>query len=102
MAEAFYTSIGMQPLPETFWQRSMFDKPKGKDALCHASAWDLTFNNDLRIKMCIIKNQEDLITIHHELGHNYYFNNYYTLPGSISGARTTASTRRSATRLLCR
>ena len=80
MAEAFYTSIGMQPLPETFWQRSMFDKPKGKDALCHASAWDLTFNNDLRIKMCIIKNQEDLITIHHELGHNYYFNNYYTLP----------------------
>ena len=85
MAEAFYTSIGMQPLPETFWQRSMFDKPKGKDDLCHASAWDLTLNNDLRIKMCIIRNQEDLITIHHELGHNYYSNNYYTLPVLYQG-----------------
>src|SRR6185369_14515348 len=77
MAEAFYTTIGMRSLPDTFWQRSMFDKPKGKDALCHASAWDVTFNNDLRIKMCIKRNQEDLITIHHELGHDYYFNNYY-------------------------
>jgi peptidyl-dipeptidase A len=80
MAEAFYTSIGMPSLPETFWQRSMFDKPKGKDALCHASAWDVTYSNDLRIKMCINRNQEDLITIHHELGHDYYFTNYYTLP----------------------
>jgi peptidyl-dipeptidase A len=80
MGEAFYTSIGMQPLPDTFWQRSMFDKPKGKEVVCHASAWDVTFKNDLRIEMCINKNQEDLITIHHELGHDYYFNNYYTLP----------------------
>jgi len=80
MAETFYTSLGMQPLPDTFWQRSMFDKPKGKDVVCYASAWDITLNNDLRIKMCIKKNQEDLITIHHELGHDYYFNNYYKLP----------------------
>ncbi len=80
MAEAFYTSLGMNPLPATFWERSMFQKPKGKDAVCHASAWDVTLNNDLRIKMCINRNQEDLVTIHHELGHNYYYNNYYTLP----------------------
>ncbi|NVB83550.1 MAG: M2 family metallopeptidase [Kofleriaceae bacterium] len=80
MAEAFYTSLGMLPLPETFWQRSMFVKPAGKDVVCHASAWDVTLNNDVRIKMCINKNQEDLITIHHELGHDYYYQNYYTLP----------------------
>jgi peptidyl-dipeptidase A len=80
MAEAFYTSLGMQPLPDTFWQRSMFDKPKGKDVVCHPSAWDVTLDNDLRIKMCINRNQEDLATIHHELGHNYYSNNYHTLP----------------------
>jgi peptidyl-dipeptidase A len=80
MAEAFYTSLGMNPLPKTFWERSMFLKPKGKDVVCHASAWDVNVNNDLRIKMCINKNQEDLATIHHELGHNYYYNNYYTLP----------------------
>jgi peptidyl-dipeptidase A len=80
MAEGFYTSLGMNPLPATFWERSMFVKPKGKEAVCHASAWDVTYANDVRIKMCINKNQEDLVTIHHELGHDYYFNNYYQLP----------------------
>ncbi len=80
MGEAFYTSLGMNPLPATFWERSMFVKPADKKVVCHASAWDVQSNNDLRIKMCINKNQEDLITIHHELGHDYYYNNYYQLP----------------------
>lgn len=80
LGEAFYTSLGMPPLPQTFWERSMFQKPPGKEAVCHASAWDVQFSNDLRIKMCIEKTQEDLVTIHHELGHNYYFAAYYKLP----------------------
>jgi peptidyl-dipeptidase A len=80
MGEAFYTSLGMDPLPETFWQRSMLTKPPGKDVVCHASSWDVRFDNDLRIKMCTNPTQEDLITIHHELGHSYYFHNYYKLP----------------------
>ncbi len=80
LGEAFYTSLGMPPLPQTFWERSMFQKPAGKDAVCHASAWDVQFNGDLRIKMCIEKTQEDLITIHHELGHDYYFAAYNKLP----------------------
>ncbi len=80
LGEAFYTSLGMPPLPPSFWERSMFQKPAGKEAVCHASAWDVQFNNDLRIKMCIEKNQEDLVTIHHELGHDYYFAAYYKLP----------------------
>lgn len=78
--EAFFTSMGLDPLPETFWERSMFSKPEGKDAVCHASAWDVGLNNDLRIKMCIKIDHEDFVTIHHELGHDYYYNNYYTRP----------------------
>jgi len=78
--EAFYTSLGMDPLPASFWERSMLTKPEGKDVVCHASAWDVTFANDLRIKMCINLNQEDLAVIHHELGHDYYFHYYYQLP----------------------
>ncbi|NCG18132.1 MAG: peptidase M2 family protein [Rhodobacterales bacterium] len=79
-AEGFFTSMGLDPLPQTFWENSMFTKPEGKEVVCHASAWDLSYNNDLRIKMCIKPTMEDYVTIHHELGHNYYFQNYYTLP----------------------
>ena len=80
MGEAFYTSLGMDPLPATFWDRSQLTKPADKNVVCHASAWDVQYNNDLRIKMCINLNQEDLWTIHHELGHDYYFHYYYKLP----------------------
>jgi peptidyl-dipeptidase A len=80
MGEGFYTSLGMDPLPATFWERSQLTKPEKKDVVCHASAWDVEYNNDLRIKMCINLNQEDLWTIHHELGHDYYFHYYYKLP----------------------
>jgi peptidyl-dipeptidase A len=78
--EAFFTSMGLDPLPATFWERSMLTQPKDKKVVCHASAWDLNLSNDLRIKMCIKIDHEDFVTIHHELGHNYYYNNYYTLP----------------------
>ena len=78
LGEAFFTSLGLPALPATFWERSMFQKPKDRDVVCHASAWDVHYNNDLRIKMCIKINMEDLTTIHHELGHNYYFSQYYT------------------------
>jgi peptidyl-dipeptidase A len=70
--ERFFTSLGFDPLPETFWERSLFTKPADRDVVCHASAWDLDFEDDLRIKMCIEVNAEDFSTIHHELGHNFY------------------------------
>ena len=70
--ERFFSSLGFEPLPETFWQRSLFVKPADRDVVCHASAWDLDFESDVRIKMCIGVNDEDFVTIHHELGHNYY------------------------------
>ena len=80
IAEGFYTSLGFPALPPTFWERSMFQKPPGKEAVCHASAWDVTYANDLRIKMCIQRTHEELDVIHHELGHNYYYASYYKAP----------------------
>ncbi|MEO7327855.1 MAG: M2 family metallopeptidase [Minicystis sp.] len=80
MAEQFFISLGMDPLPDTFWERSLLKRPADREVVCHASAWDVNFNNDLRIKMCIEQTEEDLITIHHELGHDYYYQNYYKLP----------------------
>jgi peptidyl-dipeptidase A len=70
--EAFFSSLGFDELPETFWQRSLFVKPADRDVICHASAWDIDEKEDLRIKMCIKVNDVDFRTIHHELGHNYY------------------------------
>ncbi len=79
--EGFFTSMGLDPLPATFWERSLLEQPPPpRKVVCHASAWDVELNNDLRIKMCIKIDHEDLVTIHHELGHDYYYNNYYTLP----------------------
>jgi peptidyl-dipeptidase A len=72
MGERFYTSLGFAPLPKTFWERSLFTRPRDRDVVCHASAWDVDFAEDLRIKMCIEANAEDFTTIHHELGHNFY------------------------------
>jgi peptidyl-dipeptidase A len=78
--EHFYTSIGFAPLPQTFWERSMLIKPRDRDVVCHASAWDVDNIEDLRIKMCITPTEEDFRTIHHELGHNFYQRAYKGLP----------------------
>jgi peptidyl-dipeptidase A len=78
--EAFFTSLGLDPLPKTFWSRSMFTKPRDRDVVCHASAWDVDQVDDLRIKMCIQINDEDFSTIHHELGHNFYQRAYAFQP----------------------
>jgi peptidyl-dipeptidase A len=79
-AESFFSSLGFAELPVTFWERSMFQKPEGREAQCHASAWNLDDKNDLRIKMCIQKTGEEFNVIHHELGHNYYQRAYKDLP----------------------
>jgi peptidyl-dipeptidase A len=77
--ERFFTSLGLPPLPQTFWERSLFTKPADRDVVCHASAWDLDWADDLRIKMCIDITADDFVTIHHELGHNFYQRAYNQL-----------------------
>ncbi|CAM4171276.1 M2 family metallopeptidase [Pseudoalteromonas byunsanensis] len=79
-AEKFFTSMGFAPLPETFYNRSLFLKPRDRDVQCHASAWNLDNQDDIRIKMCIQRTGEEFSTIHHELGHNFYQRAYKNQP----------------------
>ncbi|WP_067109572.1 M2 family metallopeptidase [Sphingopyxis granuli] len=78
--ENFYSSLGFEKLPESFWKRSLFTKPADREVVCHASAWDVDNKDDIRIKMCIKVNADDFVTIHHELGHNYYQRAYNRQP----------------------
>lgn len=78
--EGFFSSLGFEPLPESFYQRSMFTKPADREVVCHASAWNVDNEDDLRIKMCIKVNGDDFGVVHHELGHNYYQRAYNKQP----------------------
>jgi peptidyl-dipeptidase A len=80
IGEGFFSSLGFDPLPKSFYARSQFLKPRDREVVCHASAWDLDNIEDLRIKMCIKVNTGDFVTIHHELGHNYYQRAYNKQP----------------------
>lgn len=84
--ESFFTSLGFEPLPSTFWERSMLVRPRDRDVVCHASAWDVDNDNDLRIKMCIDITDDDFRTIHHELGHNFYQRAYNRQPFLFRGS----------------
>jgi peptidyl-dipeptidase A len=79
-AEDFYTSLGMPALPKSFYEKSMLTKPRDRDVVCHASAWDMNLEGDVRIKMCIQPNEDEFTTIYHELGHIYYYLAYNHLP----------------------
>jgi len=78
--EGFFTSLGFARLPDSFWERSMFVKPRDREVVCHASAWDVDAVEDLRLKMCIQITGEDFLTVHHELGHNFYQRAYDKQP----------------------
>ncbi|RZJ83654.1 MAG: peptidase M2 family protein, partial [Brevundimonas sp.] len=78
--EGFYTSLGLAPLPETFWERSQITRPRDREVVCHASAWDVDNVDDIRIKMCTNVDADDFFTVHHELGHNFYQRAYSQQP----------------------
>ncbi len=80
IAERFFVSLGFARLPETFWERSMFVRPRDREVVCHASAWDVDCEDDLRLKMCIEVTDDDFMTVHHELGHNFYQRAYSRQP----------------------
>ena len=81
--ENFFVSLGFDPLPQTFWERSLFLKPRDREVVCHASAWDIDTLSDVRLKVCTQITGEDFLTIHHELGHNFYQRAYSPLPPSF-------------------
>jgi peptidyl-dipeptidase A len=78
--ESFFVGLGFDPLPATFWERSLFARPRDREVVCHASAWDVTWSGDLRVKVCLEPTEEDFVTAHHELGHDFYFQRYFKLP----------------------
>ncbi|NXI48401.1 ACE enzyme, partial [Galbula dea] len=80
----FFTSLGLIPMPDEFWNKSMIEKPAdGREVVCHASAWDFYNRKDFRIKQCTVVNMDDLITVHHEMGHVQYFLQYMDQPISF-------------------
>ena len=78
--ERFFKSLGFRDLPKSFWERSLFVRPRDREVVCHASAWDVNQKDDLRLKMCIEPTEDDLVTIHHELGHIFYYQQYEKQP----------------------
>ena len=84
-AEGFFTSLGLPALPDSFYQNSMIKKPRDRNVVCHASAWDIDSGNDPRIKQCVEINEEQLGTLHHELGHIYYYLLYKNQPSVFKG-----------------
>jgi peptidyl-dipeptidase A len=84
-AENFYVSLGFPKLPQTFWERSLLQKPAERAVQCHASAWHMDAREDVRIKQCIEPNQEHLMTVYHELGHVYYYLSYQDQPYLFQG-----------------
>ena len=75
-AETFYTSLGMPPLPESFYEKSdLYPLPAGSERRknTHASAWHLDLRKDVRSLMSVENNWRWFETSHHELGHVYYF-----------------------------
>jgi peptidyl-dipeptidase A len=79
-AESFYVSLGFPALPQTFWERSMLTRPRDREVICHASAWDMSPGTDVRVKACLEPTEQDLATIYHELGHDYYALSYARQP----------------------
>ncbi|MEJ1968213.1 MAG: M2 family metallopeptidase [Rhizomicrobium sp.] len=79
-ADNWYQSIGLPPEPPTFWTRSMLTRPRDRDVVCHASAWDIDAKDDLRVKACFTVTADDFYTAHHELGHNMYQRAYAGQP----------------------
>lgn len=78
-AEAFYVSLGFEPLPATFWEKSsLYPVPAdaGFKKNTHASAWHMDYDHDVRSLMSVESNTEWYETSHHELGHIYYYLSY--------------------------
>ncbi len=83
--EDFFHSLGLQSLPGTFWQRSLLTRPADRDVVCHASSWDIDNDQDVRLKLCIHGTTDDFTTVHHELGHTYYYLAYRKQPYLFKG-----------------
>jgi len=46
--EDFYASMGLLPLPTTFYNLSLLEKPADREIICHPSAWEFMDGKDFR------------------------------------------------------
>jgi len=79
--ENFYKSLGLDPLPQSFYTKSsMYPLAEGSKHKKnnHASAWHMNLAEDVRCLMSVEPNAEWYETVHHELGHIYYYMLYST------------------------
>ncbi|KAK3771070.1 hypothetical protein RRG08_042314 [Elysia crispata] len=79
-AEDFFYSLGFDNMTHNFWEKSMLERPEGREVVCHPSAWDMNKQDDFRIKMCTTVNQEDLLTVFRKMGHIHYYMQYKNQP----------------------
>lgn len=78
-SEEFYKSLGFDPLPPVFWEKSSLypvpaDSPFTKNN--HASAWHMDMANDVRSLESITPTTDYWSTVLHEFGHIYYYMSY--------------------------
>jgi len=78
--EGFYTSLGFPPLPDTFWKRSMFSRPRDREVVCHPQTWWVDDPGDVRLSMCINVTAHDFVIVHHELGHATHYRSFKDQP----------------------
>lgn len=48
LAEDFYVSLGMEPMTQEFWEKSMFVRPSAQPVECGPSTWDFGDGKDYR------------------------------------------------------
>ena len=94
-SEAFYTSMGMPPLPQSFYEKSdLYPLPPGAERKknTHASAWHMDLEKDVRSLMSVENNWRWFETSHHELGHIYYYLAYTSadVPLTLRGGANRA------------
>ncbi|XP_071443429.1 angiotensin-converting enzyme-like [Hetaerina americana] len=82
-SDEFYESLGLPSSAMSYGDKAVIEKPKDRDIVCHASAWDFCDRTDFRIKMCTSINMDDFITVHHEMGHIMYFILYKDQPYAL-------------------
>ncbi|CRL05281.1 CLUMA_CG018154, isoform A [Clunio marinus] len=81
----FYMDLGLENNDMSYNETlgAVIEKPTDRVITCHASAWDFCDGNDFRIKMCTSINQEDFVTVHHEMGHIQYYILYKDQPSIL-------------------
>ena len=72
LGERFFRSLGLGPLPVTFWERSLLVRPADPDLDCRPGAWHIDAESDVRLRMCIEGTGDDFVIAHEMLGRTYY------------------------------